>query len=303
MSTIQAPVMILAAPFSGASYLAAMLGGHPRLYAVPELNLFMADTLGELLEIFHLSQGPQAHGLLRALAQLEFGEQSDPNIERAAQWLQERASWKTGEVLMYLAGRAAPRRLVLPDSESPLRPMDLRRIHQQLPDVALLHLLRHPYTQGLLHSHWLRGRLFVPPDFKDHSQKPPKADPQIPWLRCNANIQSITQDRQDAAILRVQSEALVDGVELELTRITTWLGVPAGRNIISGMLQPEDWIFAGYGPPSAPYGLEAEVLEGLPPALVERAVQQARLDAPLPWRSDDRFAPNVVALAAHYGYR
>ncbi len=65
MSTIPAPIFILAAPYSGASYLAGQLDGHAQLYALPELCLFMADEVGELLDIFRLSQGPHADGLLK----------------------------------------------------------------------------------------------------------------------------------------------------------------------------------------------------------------------------------------------
>lgn len=295
-----APLFILAAPFSGTSSLAAMLGCHPRLYALPELNLFMADRVGELLEIFRIGQGRHADGLLRAVALLEFGEQTDAGVAQAQEWLRTQSALGTGELLLHLARRAAPRVLVVPDSESPLRPMDLRRLRTQLPQARTLHLLRHPYTQGLLHEHWLRGRLFVPPDFKDHARKPPQPDPQIGWLRCNANLAALLAG--DATALRLRSEDFVTDADAALARVAGWLGVETDASALAAMQRPEDWSFAGHGPSAAPYGLEAEVLEAFPPALVERAQREARLDAPLPWRDGERFAAEVRRLATDWSY-
>jgi hypothetical protein len=89
------PLFVLAAPFCGASHAAGMLGMHPQLYAVPELCLFMADSVAELLDIFRLSQGPHVDGLLRTIAQLEFGAQQDGEIAAARGWLAQRSDWST----------------------------------------------------------------------------------------------------------------------------------------------------------------------------------------------------------------
>lgn len=293
MSATPAPIFILAAPFSGASSLAALLGGHPQLYALPELNLFMADRVGELLEIFRIGQGSHADGLLRALAQLETGVQDDKGIAHARAALAQRADQTVGTLLEHLAQLAAPRRLVIPDSESPLRPMDLHRLRAQCPRATLLHLTRHPYTQGLLHAHWLDGRLFVPPDFKDHATRPPQIDPQIGWLRCQLNIERAAPDA-----LRLRSEDFVDDAARATAALCAQLGAAPAP-----LSAPEEGDFAGYGPPSAPYGFEAEVLEALPPALVERAQTQARLDAPLPWRGGQGFAAAVIDAARAAGYQ
>ena len=296
------PLFILAAPFSGACSLAAMLGRHPQLCALPPLHLGMAERVGDLLEIFRISQGRHADGLLRAVAQLELGAQTDAAVAQAQDWLQRQAHWSTGELLQHLAQRAAPRRLVVPDAESPLRPMDLLRLRRQLPDAAVLQLLRHPYTQGLLHAHWLAGQLFVPPDFKDHAQQPPQPDPQIGWLRSNTNLENFLREHQGAQ-QRTRSEDLVADAAAELARIADWLGVATDATALQAMQQPELWEFAGHGPPSAPYGLEAEVLEAFPPQLIAQAQSGARLDASLPWRGGQGFDAATQAFARACAYR
>lgn len=300
---MRAPMFVLAAPFSGVSYLAGQLAGHPQLYALPELNLFLADDVGGLLDIAELDQGASFDGLLRALAELEFGAQTDEHIVAAQDWLNARRDSSCAQVLEHLAHKVAPRRLVVPASAHAMRPVDLRRMHTQLPQAALLHVLRHPWTQGCLLAAWARDRLFVPPDYKDHRLSPAPAvvDPQIAWVRANANIEALLR-RPGVHAQRVQIEQ-VDADPGVLARLLgQWLHLDAGPAAQAAMTRPDDWVFAGYGPRAAPYGLEAEVLEALPEADVALAAQP-RLDAPLPWRTDAQtFAPETLELAKRYGY-
>ncbi|MGH8445722.1 MAG: sulfotransferase [Solimonas sp.] len=293
----QAPLFILAAPFSGASRLAATLGTHPQLCAIPETNLFVAGTVSELLEVFEIGQGSNADGLLRAIALLEFGAEDDEGIAQAGEWLAARAAWPTAEVLRHLMARAAPRRLVMPETESVLRPMDIARLRQDFPDASLLHLVRHPYTYGGLFAPWLHDRLFVATDFRDHAIELGPIDPQIAWLRVNRNIETLLQPAYDGRYLRIRDEQLLDERAGTLATLARFAGVGADRVTLDGM-QAAGWPFHGYGPRSAPYGLDPELLEGLAPAYDE-----ARLEGPLPWRADGKpLAAEIVALARQYGY-
>src|SRR5579862_6331286 len=45
------PVLLLCPPRSFSSVVGAMLGQHPELYGFPELSLFAADTLADLVEL------------------------------------------------------------------------------------------------------------------------------------------------------------------------------------------------------------------------------------------------------------
>lgn len=296
-----APLFVLAAPYSGTTWLVARLGMHPELCALPELNLFMADRVGELLEIAALDRGPQLDGLLRAVAELEFREQSDRSIEAARIWLQDRADQTTAELFDALVALATPRRLVIPDAGSPMRPMDLRRLIRACPQAALLHLVRHPWTQGCLLAAACEERLFVPPDYKDCAQRPPQLDPQIPWLRANRNIDALlrapaTQWR------RLRFEDFDADANAHLLDLCTWLELDARSESMAAMAQPQCWCFAGFGPRSAPYGLEAEALEP-PPDAVRALADAPRLDQPLPWRGDGLgFADETRRLAAELGY-
>ncbi len=295
------PIFILAAPFSGASFAAAVLGRHPALYAVPQLDLFMADYVGELLEIVDIGQGAHGDGLMRAVATLEFGGQEDEHIDRARQWLRGRADITTAEVLHLLATMAAPRRLVVPDVETPLRTSDLLRLRAAAPRAEVVQLLRHPYTQGLVQAAWLRERLFIPADFKDHSRQPPVLDPQLGWFRVHRNIERQLSIDPQIRIVPQRIEDIDVTSEVSLRALCTALGVPADEAALSAMAQPDAWTFAGFGPPSAPYGLEADVLA--PIVLPREWDPKPRLEGELPWRTDgEAFSPDLVRLAHDLGY-
>ncbi|MGQ0697440.1 MAG: sulfotransferase [Panacagrimonas sp.] len=301
MST-PAPVFLLAAPFCGVSHLAAQLGCHPQLVALPELNLFMGDRIGEILEIAELSQSAQMDGLLRAIAQIEFDEQTDDTIAAARQWLEQRRDLATGALIHHLAGRVAPLRLVIPDTGSSMRPMDLRRLARQIPDAKFLHIVRHPWTQGCLLAAWARDRLFVPPDYKDFSFDPPEVDPQIPWLRANCNVDALMRELPESRARRVQIEMVESSFDDAAVTLCTWLEVASGQAELDAMKSSEAWEFSGFGPGTAPYGLEAEVLEILPDEDVERS-SQVTLHGALPWRIDGMsFSPETLGLALGYGY-
>ncbi|MGQ0502993.1 MAG: sulfotransferase [Panacagrimonas sp.] len=302
MSAPPAPVFLLAAPFCGVSSLAGQLGCHPQLVALPELNLFMADRVIELLEIEELAQGAQMDGLLRAIAQIEFGRQNDRTITAARHWLYERRDRATGDLIHHFAGRVAPERLVIADTGSAMRPMDLRRLHRQVPDAHVLHVTRHPWTQGCLLAAWARDRLFVPPDYKDHGFQPAITDPQIPWLRANTNVEALTQALPPGRRWRVQLEQIDNAFDEHIAALCNWLGVDAGVAALKAMRSPRRWAFWGFGPGTAPYGLEPEVLETLPRDDV-RGSALASLSEPLPWRPDGLgFADATITLARSYGY-
>lgn len=294
-----APIIVMAAPFSGASYVTAVLGRHPDLYAVPQLDLWMVDTLAGWLEIFEIGQGTQSDGLLRALAELDFGGQTDKAIARVTKWLQAHADWSTAAVFDYLVQRAAPRRLVVPDIEAPLRPHDLSRLLAAAPDAAILSVVRHPMAAGLEHAAWLRESLFVPADFKDHSQDPPQIEPQLGWFRVYCNIRTYCAANA-AAMLRIED---LDVERPETLRsLCASVGVSDSDAALAAMAHPEHWIFGGYGPRAAPYGIELDLLE--PVRLPKRwQATDLRLDAAPPWRKDGRpMWPDLAALARTLGY-
>src|SRR3982750_3544139 len=76
-SAMAVSVFVLSPPRSFSTIVSAMLGQHPQLYGLPELHLFGAETIAEFTRQCEEATYPMADGLLRAVAQLYFGRQTD----------------------------------------------------------------------------------------------------------------------------------------------------------------------------------------------------------------------------------
>ena len=293
---------LLAAPFSGVSWLAASLDGHPSLYALPELDLLLADGIDDTLNIYALGQSTHGQGLYRALARIEFGHDDNAGVAAAQQWLDERRDWRCADVIRHLAARVAPRRLVIPERDAVMRPFALTRIPKAFPDSHLLHLTRHPWEQGVLMAAWARERVFVPLDYKDHAQDPPQPEPQLPWYRANRNITAFLARLPTDRSLHVQTEQVEQAPDDAFIAICDWLGLRHDAETLSTMRQAASWSFARRGPDDAPYGLEDEAYEPFSAATLALAAR-TKLTAPVPWRTDGKgFDPLVKDYAAQLGY-
>jgi len=89
------PVFVLA-PRSFSSIVATMLGQHPQMYGVPELELFAAETMGEWWELCTGATFPRAECVARGTAKprraveltgRRAGISSESARGRAAIWL------------------------------------------------------------------------------------------------------------------------------------------------------------------------------------------------------------------------
>src|SRR5215471_9146479 len=80
---INGPLFILAPPRSFTSVVCAMLGQHPQMYGLPELHLFAAETVRDRTRLAEQKDFNIHHGLLRVIAQLYFGEQSEVTVRAA----------------------------------------------------------------------------------------------------------------------------------------------------------------------------------------------------------------------------
>ena len=135
------PLFILAPARSFTSVLCAMIGSHPELMALAENHLFLPEKYTQKLAKYR----PQTrHGLLRVIAELGLGGQTELNIDAARTWLDEHEHLSGPEIFRDLAAWTAPRELV---DKSPIyaaNPDALRRMRGSFPDGRFLHVTRHP---------------------------------------------------------------------------------------------------------------------------------------------------------------
>jgi hypothetical protein len=310
------PVFILSPPLSLASVVAAMLGQHPQLSSLPETHLFVAETVREWWEICTTSSFNMAHGLLRAVAQLYCGGQTDDTILLARGWLRRRVTFPTGYIAELLARKVGPRILIEKSPSVIFHLSSMQRAYRMFPQAKFIHLLQHPRGHGeaviaavktaLKYGpvpQWLRQLAnFSAVTADECSQERSEIDPQQAWCALNTNICEFVDALPQSQQLRVRGEDILAAPDAALRSIIDWLGLESDDTVTDAMKHPERSPYACFGPVGARYGDDAHFLANpvLPPPLPE----PLRLDGPLSWREDgEGFSAETKRLACEFGYQ
>jgi hypothetical protein len=299
---VPAPIFILGSPRSFTSLVCSMIGQNPAAYGVPELNLFIADTLEEfLLECSGMKQ-IQLHGLLRTVAQLYSGEQSLNSIEMARRWMSKRLTRSTADIYLELCGRVAPLRIVDKSPAYSASRRNLDRLVAAFPDAQFLHLVRNPRTQGKSMMEVGGGLMAVLANSIDYATDPPTVDPQISWYDMQMTIVSFLDFLPARQVLRLRGEDILADPRQALRRIAAWAELADDETAIKAMLHPEDSPFARLGPFGAHLGNDINFLQS--PAYRPGDVADPPLRGPLEWRGDGaNLRRDVIELAEALGYR
>lgn len=218
---LPAPVFLLSTPRCGSTLLRAMLGGHPGLFAPPELHLLpfadLADWRAALApDLLHL-------GLHQALGGLGL---SDAEIAaQVASWDRERLP--IAAVYDALRARAAPRALVDKSPSYALDPALLARAARLFPRARFIHLTRHPAPASRSFVAHRMGRLLGAAGLEG-----PAAAVAV-WTLGNRSLLEFCGSLAHGRALRVRYEDLVRDPPAELARICRFLGLeydPAMRD-------------------------------------------------------------------------
>lgn len=288
------PLFIIAAPRSYTSVIGTMLGQHPEAYGLPEVNLSHGDTLGQMWNSVMNQIGLGTAGLLRTLAQLHDGEQSEEAVLRAEQWIARHSQWTGGQVFHHIQSQIGPNLMMVDKSPRNTFSIDnLYRLAEAFPNANYLHLTRHPRTM-------CKSAISL---MKDHGGGQRKSDPEPTWLRVHSNIVEFMDHLSLGQVVRIKGEALLTEPEFYLSQICEWLDIDRSSDAIDAMLRPEDSPYASIGPPSAQYGADPNFLNN-PKLDFERLakIKEASLDGPLEWKPDAEFTQPVRRLALQLGY-
>jgi hypothetical protein len=109
-----------------------MLGQHPEMYGLPEVNLFVAETMREREGVVAQPRWSR-HGLLRAVAELIGGQQTVQSVLLAQRWLEIRAACSCASVFRELAGTLPDRIFVDKSPRTVLHAAYLYRARQGFP--------------------------------------------------------------------------------------------------------------------------------------------------------------------------
>src|SRR5262249_49718982 len=125
-----------------------MLGQHPQMHGLPETHLFGDETIERWWGRSSRAQYPMADGLLRAIAQLCFKEQTESSVKLAVGWLRRRSSFTSGMIFEELALKLCPS-IPIDKSPSIVYTLDsMRRAYRFFPHAKFIHLVRHPRGHG-----------------------------------------------------------------------------------------------------------------------------------------------------------
>jgi hypothetical protein len=249
------PLFILCPPRSYSSLIGTMLGQHPQCYGLPELNLFVADDLAGVWRWAERIMPHGRDGLLRVLAELTEGTQSEAAVDRAAEWVMRHGAWSPRQVLVHIQEMVGDKRLVEKSPSTVLNPDGLRRLAAAFPQADFLHLVRHPTTTcRSMVSLLARG-----PDLggRAHAQV---VEPARIWLEAHTRILEFAQRLPLGQCLRIKGEALLADPPLYLRQIVEWLGLCDDDAAIEAMMHPERSPYARLGPSNASHGNDPDFI-------------------------------------------
>ncbi len=277
-----------------------MIGQHPQLYGLPELKLFAYRTIGELdaslpREARERGFAHRSPGLVRAVAELEFGGQDENTLQAALAWLRDRPRWTGAHLLDHLIGRVHSR---IPIEKSPEHVNStgaLERMARAYPRARYIHLTRHPITTITSMNRHLQRTLpgAQEIDFTPHCIKT--------WLNCNNRIDTVTCRLPPERWRHVRAEDVLNTPTPIFHEIATWLGIRSDTAAIEAMLHPEQSPFAGFAPKTSGVsgGNDPTFLADPRPRPIEQPPTFAH---PLEWRADLRLWASTRRAAEQLGY-
>ena len=240
------PVFVLAPPRSGSTLLRVMLGGHPGLFAPPELELLGFDTLERRRRALTGGRAYLREGAVRALMEAE-----DLPVEQARLLMasyEERGS-SVRQFYAHLTEKLGGRVLVDKSTTYALKPEVLRHAETHFPEARYLHLVRHPC--GVIHSYCeaRMDRLFhAGHDFS------PRQLAELEWLAAHENVGYFLNGVDPHRRHRVDFEALVEQPEAVMREVCDFLGIHFVPEMADPYARPGHRMADGLYPESRPLG-------------------------------------------------
>jgi hypothetical protein len=253
-----------------------MLGEHPDLYGFPELHIFVGDTVQDVIDFEKSNNKRHAGGppgLLRTLAQLHDGVQTNATAFRAIGWLNERRDWPSKKLMDYLLEAVAPKIGLEKSPVTSQKALFLDRVYACYPDAYYLHLTRHPISTRSSWGEFLENKLSRR---KEHGRSE-RMDRLVGWYHIHMNILRFTGTLPLGQSLRVKGEDILSAPEVYLPQIAEWLGIRTDRDAIEAMKHPENSPYACVGPEVARGGNDPKFMRN--PKLRGGSIREPSLDA------------------------
>ncbi|HEY4596289.1 MAG TPA: condensation domain-containing protein, partial [Thermoanaerobaculia bacterium] len=211
-------VFVLSPPRSGSTLLRVMLGGNPRLFAPPELELLNFNTLAERREGFAGRDAFRLEGALRAVMEVR-GVTAEEATELVAGY--EREGMSAQGLYRLLQEWIGDRVLV---DKTPTYAWDeatLRRAEEAFAGPRYIHLVRHPY--GMIRS-FEEARIDQIFFHQDHPFSRRELAEAL-WVLAHRNIEEHLAGVPSERQYTIRFEDLLRDPEGELRALCAFLGV------------------------------------------------------------------------------
>ncbi|HSG41053.1 MAG TPA: sulfotransferase, partial [Thermoanaerobaculia bacterium] len=212
-------VFVLSPPRSGSTLLRVMLGGNPRLFAPPELELLGFATLEERRAAFPGRNSFWLEGVTRAV--MEIRRCTAEEAEGLLADLEREGMTTPRELYRVMQGWIGERLLV---DKTPSYALDLsvlRRAEEVFENARYIHLLRHPY--GMIRSF---EEAKLEQVFFRHSHSFARRElAELIWLVCQRNILRFLSEVPPERRMVVRFEDVLTAPEVELRATCDFLGV------------------------------------------------------------------------------
>jgi oxalate---CoA ligase len=229
-------IFVFSPPRSGSTLLRAMLGGHPKLFAPPELYLLPFNNLADRKAWYSGSQRFQLEGNIRALMQVR----SEPleSIQSFVAGLEQQAC-PTPDYYRMMQESLGDRVLVDKTPAYAITLESLQRAEQYFENPVYIHLLRHPYgmirsfEEAKLQQLWY-PRL-VGPAARDRDACPygPRQLAEMIWLILNENILEFLRSIPPQRQFRLKFEDVVNEPESTMREFCSRLDIEFAPDMLN----------------------------------------------------------------------
>ncbi|MES1240893.1 MAG: non-ribosomal peptide synthase/polyketide synthase, partial [Acidobacteriota bacterium] len=211
-------LFVLSPPRSGSTLLRVMLGGHPKLFSPPELELLSFNTMGERKAAFPGRDTFWLEGVIRAVME---ARGCGPDEAKAEVEVAEAEDWTTQRFYGWLQAQLGGRTLVDKTPSYALNPSLLARAEEAFDRPLYIHLIRHPYGMIRSFEEAKLDQLF----FRHPHRFGRRELAELIWLVSHQTVSrflaGIPKERQHW----VRYEDLVRDPETELRRLCGSLGI------------------------------------------------------------------------------
>ena len=262
MSKAPPHIIILGTGRSFTSVVSCMIGQHPDMIGLPETNIFVDPTLGEVCKRFGgRSNAYRRAGLLRTLAHFHDGAQTDETIAAAEKFLTEHGDWTATEIAAHIAKLAAPRGIVEKSISTSRKRATLNRALEAWPEAYFLHITRQPESIVLSMLTRIEGIMEKGKGGRLLEQAKDEVGLDHYFNRRSTAILSFMATLPPGKGMNLHGENFLTDARCYARQICEWTGLDASDAAIDAMMHPENNPFAFPGPATASGGLSKSFLD------------------------------------------